>query len=140
MLLSPFEKGWGPSFEQNWIYITRGCFVPSLLEISPVVLEKKIFEFCQYIFIQLLLSPLGKGHVLHLTKLEFPLLTAALYQVRLKLAQWFWRRRRKCAKLTTTKTMTTTTTDKGQIVIRKARLSLQLRWAKKLENKRSFSR
>ena len=62
MLLSPFEKGWGPSFEQNWIYITRGCFVRSLLEISPVVLEKKIFEFCQYILTLLLLSPLGKGH------------------------------------------------------------------------------
>ena len=31
----------GPSFEQTWIPFTYGCFVPSLVEIGPVVLEKK---------------------------------------------------------------------------------------------------
>ena len=42
----------------------------------------------------------------------------------------FWRRRWKCEKFTTT-TMgtTTTTTDNRQILIRKAYLSLRLRWA-----------
>ena len=30
------------SFEQIWIPFTQGCFVPSLVEISPVVLEKKM--------------------------------------------------------------------------------------------------
>ena len=34
-------KGRGPSFEQTWIPFTQGCFVPSLIEIGPVVLEKK---------------------------------------------------------------------------------------------------
>ena len=34
----------GSSFEQTWIPIIQGCFVPSLVEISPAVLEKKIFE------------------------------------------------------------------------------------------------
>ena len=29
---------------------TQGCFVPSLIEIGPVVLEKKIFKFHQCIF------------------------------------------------------------------------------------------
>ena len=29
-------------FEQNWIPFTQGCFVPSLVEIGSVVLEKKI--------------------------------------------------------------------------------------------------
>ena len=58
-----------------------------------------------------------------------------LYQVWLKLAQWFSRRKWKCEKFTTsttttTTTITTTTTDNGQIVIRKAHLSLRLRWAK----------
>ena len=38
--------------------------------------------------------PLGKGVTLHLNKLEFPLPKNALCQVWLKLAQWFWRRRR----------------------------------------------
>ena len=33
----------GSSFEQTWILVTQGCFVPSLVEIGPVVLEKKIF-------------------------------------------------------------------------------------------------
>ena len=35
----------GPSFEQIWILITQEGIVPNLAEISPVVLEKKIFEF-----------------------------------------------------------------------------------------------
>ena len=38
--------------------------MPSLVEIGSVVLEKKIFIFCQCIFAKLLLFPLGKlrGH------------------------------------------------------------------------------
>ena len=31
----------GPSFEQTWIPSTKGCFVPSLVEIGPVVLERR---------------------------------------------------------------------------------------------------
>ena len=72
---------------------------------------------------------LEKGRALHLNKLESPLPKDALCQVWLKLAQWFWRRRWKCEKFTTTST--TTMTNKGQILIRKAHLSLWLRWAKK---------
>ena len=60
-LLSPLEKTWDPSFEQNWILFTQRCFVPSLVEISPLVLEKKQFKFRQCIFPILLSSPLGKG-------------------------------------------------------------------------------
>ena len=41
-LLSPLGKGLGPSFEETWIPFTQGCFVPSLVEIGPVVLEKKM--------------------------------------------------------------------------------------------------
>ena len=40
----------GSSFEHNWIPLTKGCFVPNLVEIGPAVLEKKIFKFRQYIF------------------------------------------------------------------------------------------
>ena len=74
---------------------------------------------------------LETGRALHLNKLESPLPKDALCQVWLKLAQWFWRRRWKCEKFT----KTTTTTDNGQILIRKAHLSLRLRWAK---NKRVY--
>ena len=41
--LSPLGKGRGPSFEQTWIPFTKGCFVPSLVEIDQVDLEKNIF-------------------------------------------------------------------------------------------------
>ena len=57
----PLEKGRVPSFEQTWMPISKESFVPSLVEIGPVILENKIFKFCQWIFTISLLSPLGKG-------------------------------------------------------------------------------
>ena len=54
----PLGKGCGPSFDQTYIPFTQGCFVPSLVEIGPEVLEK----ICVNVF--LLLSyylPLRKG-------------------------------------------------------------------------------
>ena len=65
--------------------------MPSLVEISSAVLEKKIFKFRQCIFTNYL--PLVKGWAHHLNKLESPSPKDALCQVWLKLAQWFWRRR-----------------------------------------------
>ena len=41
-LLSPLEKGQDPSFEQTCMIFTQTCFVPSLVEIGLVVLEKKM--------------------------------------------------------------------------------------------------
>ena len=41
-LLSPIEKKGGASFDQTWIPFTLKCFLPSLIEIDPVVLEKKM--------------------------------------------------------------------------------------------------
>ena len=73
--------------------------------------------------------PLGKGGALHLKKIKSPSSKNALYQVWLKLALWFWRRTWKCEKFM--KTPTTTTTDNGQILMKKAHLSLRLRGAKK---------
>ena len=43
--------------KEVWPFI---CFVPSLVEIDPMVLERKILKFCQCIFIILLISHLGK--------------------------------------------------------------------------------
>ena len=59
----PFENGGGASFEQTWIPFTQECFVPSLVEISPVVLKKKIFKILlmYFKFAISLLSPVGKG-------------------------------------------------------------------------------
>ena len=41
LLLSRLITEHGPSFEQIEIILYGGCFVPSLIEIGPVVLEKK---------------------------------------------------------------------------------------------------
>ena len=41
VIISPWKRT-GPSFEQTWIPFTQGYFVPSLVEIGPVVLEKKM--------------------------------------------------------------------------------------------------
>ena len=50
VIISPPGKGRDPSFEQTWIPFTKEYFVPSLVGIGPVVLEKKILKFCQCIF------------------------------------------------------------------------------------------
>ena len=71
-LLSPRWKGRGPSYEQIWIPLTQGCVVPSLVEIGPVVLEKKIFKFCQYISLFRYYLPFEKGWALCMNKLESP--------------------------------------------------------------------
>ena len=41
----PLKRDEGPSFKQTYIPFTQECFVPSLIEIRPVVLEKKNFKF-----------------------------------------------------------------------------------------------
>ena len=70
------------------------CYVPSLVKIGPVVLEKKIFLILSmYFSLFPNYLPLEKGGALHLNKLESPSPKDALCQVWLKLAQWFWRRR-----------------------------------------------
>ena len=47
--ISPLKRA-GPSFEQTCIPFTLGCFVPRLVEIGSVVLEKTIFQICQFSF------------------------------------------------------------------------------------------
>ena len=71
-VIIPFGKSCGPSFEKTWIPLTHGCFVPSMVEIGPMILEKVFlssslychsFVFCYYL-------PLENGVVLHLNKLK----------------------------------------------------------------------
>ena len=42
LLFGNYLPGVGSSFEKNWIPFTQGYFVPSLVEIGPVGLEKKM--------------------------------------------------------------------------------------------------
>ena len=44
----PLEKVGAPSFKQTWIPFTQGYNVPSLVEINPVVQEKKMKMFKVY--------------------------------------------------------------------------------------------
>ena len=39
VIISPWKRA-GPSFKQNWISFSQRCFVPSLVEIGPIVLKK----------------------------------------------------------------------------------------------------
>ena len=85
------EKG-GALYLNNLIYpFTQGWFVPSLIEIGPVVVEKKILKFVNVFSLFRNYLPLEKGTALHLNKLEFRSPKDALCQVWLKLAQWFLR-------------------------------------------------
>ena len=54
--ISPWKRTESQSFP-----ITQGCFMPCLVEISTVVLEKQIFKFHKCNSAILLLSPLGRG-------------------------------------------------------------------------------
>ena len=130
----PLEKGMAPSFEQTWFPITQGCFVPSLVEIGPVIL-KKIFKVRQYISLFPYYLPLEKGVALHLKKLESSSPKDALCQVWLKLAQWFLRRRWKCENFTDRRTDGWRRTNGQTDWLRttgdqKSSLVLSARWAK----------
>ena len=43
VIVSP-RIGWGPSFEQTWILLTQGWFVPSLVEIGQAVSWEEYFK------------------------------------------------------------------------------------------------
>ena len=69
VIISPWI---GPLFEQSWIPFTQGYFVPGLVEIDQLVLEKKIWLFVN-VFSQFRnYLPLEEGRALHLNKLESP--------------------------------------------------------------------
>ena len=92
----------------NWSIIKK-CFMTSLVEIDPVVLEK-VFKCLPCIFFYFAIKRL----VLLLNLLNFPLTKDNLWLVWLKLAQWLWRTRWKNEKTTYIQT------DHGQQAISKA--------------------
>ena len=83
-------------FVKSRVPFTKECFLLSLVEIGPVVLEKNIFKissvwciFCYFVII----SPWKREWPFLWTNLDAPLPKDAFCQVWLKLAQWFLRRR-----------------------------------------------
>ena len=73
------------------------------LKLVRLFLRRRFLKFRQCI-LAILLSPLGKGRTLRLNEIESFLSKDALWQVWLKLAQWFWRRRWTCEKFTDRRT------------------------------------
>ena len=74
-------------FIKGWIPFTQGCFVPCLVEIGPVVLEKNIFRFLYFVII----SPLKKDLTLYLHKLD-SLHSMMFVPSLVENGQWFWRK------------------------------------------------
>ena len=101
----PLEKGRALHLNKH-ITFTQECFVPSLVEIDSVVLEKRfLLNFINVFFLFRNYLPLEKAW-LYLNKLESPSPKDAMCQVWLILVQWFWKR--KCEKFPIMPTMTTT--------------------------------
>ena len=88
-----------PLLVQNWIPFTHGCIVPSLVEIGPVVLEKKIFNIFKIILLFRHYLPLEKGVALHLYKLN-PSTQKCFVSSLVKIGAVVWRKRFKCEKFT----------------------------------------
>ena len=98
--------------EQTWIYFTKGCFVQSWnwLKLSHWFCR----NFLKVVILFLLFLIISRSS------------EDALCQVLLKLIQRFWRKRKKMWKVQDDDN--DYNNDNGQIVIRKAHLSLWLRW------------
>ena len=95
VIISPWKRA-GPIIWTNLNPLHPRMLCAKFVEIGPVVLGKRIF----YIFVNVFslfrnYLHLEKGRALHLNKLESPSPKEDLYQVWLKLAQWFLRRSRK---------------------------------------------
>ena len=102
--------------------------MPSFVEIGPVVLKKNIIKLGKCISTILILSLFGKGHCSSVEQTWIPFTQGWMQFAKF---DWNWPSKWKCEKFMTTMTTTTTTTDNRETFIRKAHLSLRLRWAKK---------
>ena len=60
LIISPWKKGGALHSNKLKSPSSNGCFVVSLVESGPVILENKIFKVCQCIFAIMLLSSLAK--------------------------------------------------------------------------------
>ena len=88
---SPLVIKWS-LFVKLWFPFTKGYCVPSLVEIAPIVLEKKLLNFVNVFSLFPKYLPVEKDWVFHFSKVEFPSPKDAVCQVWLKMTQWFLRR------------------------------------------------
>ena len=73
-------------FDETWIPLTQGCFVPSLVEFAQRFWRRRIF-FLSFMYMYFRYFTI----MFPLNKLESPLTKDALCHVWLKLSPWFWK-------------------------------------------------
>ena len=89
----PLEKGGVLHLNKFDSPSTKDALCQVWLKLVQWFLRRIFYLISSMFFAISLLSPLGKGMVLHLNKSDIPSTTDALYQVWLILVQWFLRRR-----------------------------------------------
>ena len=109
----------GSLFLKTWVSFTQGCYVPSLLDFGPGLLENFLKRFCQHIFAISLLSSLGK----RIEQTWIPLNQGCFVQK----FSWNWP---SCSWKVKMKMWNGYRQTDGQQGIRKVHLSFQPRWAK----------
>jgi hypothetical protein len=105
-----------PPFEENLVLYLNKIEFPSpkdnlyqvWLNLASWFWRRRFLKIFSAFLLFRYYLPLERGDSLHLNKLESPAPKDDLCQVWLKLAQWFWRRSRKCKSLQTDRR----TTDK----------------------------
>ena len=80
-------------------YLYQGCFVSYEVLISPVLMERELFNVINVLSFFLYHLPLENDVVFNLNKVKFPLLKDVLCHVWLKLVHRFLRSRQKCEKI-----------------------------------------
>jgi hypothetical protein len=72
LFIPPLREGQSPSFKETWRPFPQGWFILSLVKISPVVMEKKIFIWPHpHFYIFVIISPLKRTWPFIRTKLNF---------------------------------------------------------------------
>ena len=119
LIISSWKRA-GPSFEQTWISFTYG----SLVEIVPVVLEKKIFKYLHYNFFYFaIISPWRRAWPF-IWKIFIPLYPKILVRSLVEIDPVVLEKKMNMWKVYDNDDAKAN--DDGQILIRKANLSLRL--------------
>ena len=110
-------KGWDPSFgEAKRISFSQGWFVPSLVEIGLLILEKKFFKFGNVFLLFCYYLPFEEGITLFLKTNFNPLYP----RIRCAKFDWNWlsgsrEEDKKCERFTITTTTSSTTNHNEQV-------------------------
>ena len=108
----PFGKGMALHLNKFESPSPRDTFCQVWLKLAQSFLRRRFLKVVNLFLLGPNYLPFGKGVALHLNKLESPSPKDTLWQVWLKLDQWFWRRRWKCEKFTDRRTDGRTQTDR----------------------------